>query len=139
QCPLWPDRESHDKRCAIGIRVVMAQNLSSVLMHNSITDTQAQSRALAYFLGRKEWVKNPFRMGDAMPVVAERHFHEPTRARGSNLNARLAPSLPTSVFCIFEIVENHMLVVVSISDHAGQFLFKPLNHLDIVTLEVIGA
>src|SRR5207249_9438316 len=117
----------------------MAQNLSSVLMHNSITDTQAQSRALAYFLGRKEWVKNPFRMGDAMPVVAERNFHEPTRARGSNLNARLAASLPHSVICIVENIQKHLLELVRISDHAGQFLFKPLNHLDIVTLKVIGA
>src|SRR5438105_13505042 len=113
----------------------MAQNLSSVLMHNSITDTQAQSRALAYFLGRKEWVKNPFRMRDAMPVVAERYFHEPTRARGCHLNARLAASLPHRVICIVDHIQKHLLELVGISNPARQFLFKPPHHLDIVPME----
>ena len=74
-----------------------------------------------------------------MPVVAERNFHKPTHTRGCNLNARLAASFPHSVICIVENIQKHLLELVRISNHARQFLFKPLNHLDIVTLEVIGA
>src|SRR5262249_11136924 len=139
QCPLLPDRETHDKRCAVGLHVVMAQNLSTVLSHNSVADAQAQPRSFADFLGRKKRIKDPIWMRDAMPVIAEGNLNEAAGGSCRNLNTRLTADFAHSVICIVENIQKDLLKLVRVTNYARQLLIKVLNNFYSMALEVVGA
>ena len=48
------------------------------------------------------------------------------------------PSVRHRIVSIVHDVEKHLLQLVRVSDHVGQFLIQFLHHLDPVALEVVG-
>src|SRR5205823_7997474 len=68
--------KSHRECCSRPSRIVGAKNLAAVLLHNPITDTQAQARTLSDLLGGEKWVENSFRLRNTAAVVTEQHLHK---------------------------------------------------------------
>src|SRR5262249_61834279 len=135
----WLDRQAHDKRCALGMQGGTANNLSSMLAHNPVTDAQAQACPFADLFCRKKRIEDPFGMRDARSVIAEGNFNRAVSPGSCDLNARVAANFAHRVICIVQNVQKHLLKLVRVSNDVRQFLIKLLNHFDPVALEIVKA
>src|SRR5579884_4420202 len=69
-------RQAHDKRGADAVGVVVTSDFSTVLANNSVTNTQAQTRAFAHPFRGEERIEDALRVLDAVAVVAENRSEE---------------------------------------------------------------
>src|SRR5260370_30644896 len=68
--------QAQDKKCSAS-RIVLAGNLSLVILDHSVDRTQAQARALPDRLGGIERIEHTPRLEDAGPGVGELYYHLP--------------------------------------------------------------
>ena len=84
--------QADDKRGALPARVVVTENLASVLLQNAITNAEAETGTFSDLFRGEEGVENLVGMGDSAAVVAERNFDRVSRFGGHDLDARGRPT-----------------------------------------------
>src|SRR5277367_3276630 len=83
---LRRDRQPHHKRATNAVRIVPRDDFALMRVDDAVADAQPETRALAHFLRREEWIEDALRMRNSRPVVAKRDLHLPVAMRRGDLH-----------------------------------------------------
>src|SRR6266446_7642321 len=106
-------RQAQDKKCST-FRLVLAGNLSLVILDHSVDCTQAQARALPDRLGGIERIEHTLRLADSGPSVGELHYHLPGLPLRDDVQ-RSAASFMQRVHCVFHDLHERLQKLVGVS------------------------
>src|SRR6476660_6460638 len=101
QGALGRHRKPHHKRAPRIAFIAPTLTLSAVRANNPVANAQAQTGPLAHLLRGIERVKDPLRIGNPRPIVADRYFDHVRAPPRMNLDA---PALPRFLHRIIGII-----------------------------------
>jgi hypothetical protein len=131
--------ESNDKSGSVSVGIVVAENLSTVLLHDAIADAKTKSGSLADFLGGEEGIEDAVGLGDALAVVAEGDFDSIAGFRAHDFDAGGATDFMDCVVGVVQNVEKDLLKLVGIAINVGKSFVEVLDNIDAVAVEIVGS
>src|SRR5579864_7029692 len=112
--------QTHDKRGAYAVGIVVTGDFSTVLAHDSVANAQPQPCAFSNSLGGEERIKNPLRVLNAVAVIAKDDFGGAVEQPGLQQNPRRPASFAHRVVSVVQDIQEHLLQLVRIADNVRQ-------------------
>ena len=128
-----------DDECgSLPVGVVMAENLTSVLLHNAVADAQAEAGSLANLFGGEEGIEDAIGVGDTVAIVAEGNFDGIVGLGGHDFDTSGAADFVHGVIGVVQDVQKNLLQLVSVTDNVGKIFVEVFDDVDAVAVEVVG-
>src|SRR5271166_1529985 len=112
-------------------------DLSSVLLHNAVTDAQPQSGSLAYALGGIERLEDAMRFLDAGTRIVEFGVHISVFGVDTHLQGTAASGFQHGVDGVVDDVEKHLLQLVRVRRDRRSRRFEFTLQVNVIHLQVV--